>query len=230
MRNSACAARRRRQHHAPEPRGCSNRDARVFRETAKLSTALAVRPTADQTATGLAHGSPTHTNVQKVCVELPAVAADVTLRISPAVQAQIIKLYLAGHNFVEIARQLHRDRRTVAKICRLPDVQAKVTELRGKLLGNADAWVDSIHFAVDHETNGQLAFKLLVAFGVIPSTPPPLMEEQVARQPIDRNLAMAEELGRMALEGGSMQPLERDELEQLACKTQPRAKAKTTIR
>jgi hypothetical protein len=139
-------------------------------------------------------------------------------------------LYLAGYNFVEIARQLHRDRRTVAKICRLPDVRAKIEELRGNLLANADAWVDSINFAVDHETKGKLAFKLLVAFGVIPSTPQAPIEEQVARDPIDpKRLAMAEELGRMALEHGSRQPLESGELEQLACKNRPRTKTKSRL-
>jgi hypothetical protein len=161
-----------------------------------------------------------HTNAQKVSLEVAAIASDVTLRISPAVQMQIIRLYLAGYNFVEIAR-------TVAKICRLPDVQAKVKELREILIAGADRWVDSINFAVDHELNGKLAFQLLVAFGVIPSSPAALVEEPVARTPIDsRRLAIAEELGRIAFERSSAQPLECDELERLACKAQPQANHK----
>src|SRR5215470_19625110 len=84
------------------------------------------------------HCAPMDTNVPKSRVNQPVTAESPTLRTSPAVQTQIIKLYLAGHNFVEIARQLHRDRRTVAKICRLPDVQAKVREIREKLLAEAE--------------------------------------------------------------------------------------------
>ena len=110
------------------------------------------------------------------------------------------------------------------------DAQAKIEELRGELLANADAWVDSINFAVDHQTKGKLAFKLLVAFGVIPSTPQAPIEEQVAREPIDpKRLAMAKELGTRALEHASTLRREGDDLEQLACKTQPKPKAKSRL-
>src|SRR5215472_2178846 len=84
------------------------------------------------------HCATMNTNVPKSGANQPVIDLGPILRTSPAVQAQIIKLYLAGHNFVEIARQLHRDRRTVAKICRLPDVQAKVREIREKLLADAE--------------------------------------------------------------------------------------------
>src|SRR5262250_1020241 len=114
-------------------------------------------------------GAPMNTDVPKSRVNQPVTAESPTLRTSPAVQTQIIRLYLAGHNFVEIARQLHRDRRTVAKICRLPDVQAKVREIREKLLAESDDWAESINFAVRHETDGRLAYRLLKAFGAIPN-------------------------------------------------------------
>jgi hypothetical protein len=92
----------------------------------------------------LAQSLPMNTNVQKDPVNLPVIASGPTLRISPAAQVQIVKLYLEGRSFVEISRQMHRDRRTVAKVCRSGDVQAMIQEQREKLIAEADAWRDRL--------------------------------------------------------------------------------------
>jgi len=171
-----------------------------------------------------------NTNVQKKANE-PVLASSATLRTSPVAQTQIIGLYLAGHNFVEIARQLHRDRRTVAKICRLPDVQAKVREIREKLLAESDDWAESINFAVRHETDGRLAYKLLQAFGAIPN---PEKKVSTEKQNIPESddpelLAKARILGMVALERGTARPLEANELEELARDGEAQSKPKSRL-
>ncbi len=108
------------------------------------------------------------------------------LRISPAAQLQIIKLYLEGHSLSEISRETNRARQTVTKICRAPDVQAKIRELREKLLGESDDWLESINFAVTHELNGLLAYTLLKDFGVIPQrVENSAAERQSNQEPLD---------------------------------------------
>jgi hypothetical protein len=132
------------------------------------------------------------------------IASGPTLRTSPAAQAQIIKLFLQGHNFVEISRQLHRDRRTIAKICRLPDVQAKLAQLREKVLAESDDWAESLNFCVRTELNGAMAYKLAKAFGVIPSLDKNVPAENQNRWVADREtMARAMVLGRIAQERGS---------------------------
>src|SRR5215469_8992934 len=167
------------------------------------------------------HCATMNTNVQKKANE-PVLASSATLRTSPVAQTQIIGLYLAGHNFVEIARQLHRDRRTVAKICRSEDVQAKVREIREKLLAESDDWAESINFAVRHETDGRLAYALAKAFGVIPSPEKKMpIEKQNSFESVDPpTLAAAKLLATEALRRGSLPPLEANELEELA-RTKP---------
>jgi hypothetical protein len=83
-------------------------------------------------------------------------------------QLKILRLYLQGKSFCEISRRTHRARQTVTKVCRSPEVQQKFQELKERLLGESDDWVESINFAVTHEVNGALAYQLLKDFGVIP--------------------------------------------------------------
>src|SRR5215470_13598208 len=120
-------------------------------------------------------------------------------------QTEILQLYLQGCSLCEIARRTGRARQTITKICRLPDVQAKIEELRGKLLGESDDWAESINFAVRHETDGRLAYKLLQAFGAIPSAEKRVpAEKQNNPESIDPELlAKARILGMVALERGA---------------------------
>ena len=99
----------------------------------------------------------------------PAIVhAEPNLRITPAAQLEIIRLYMQGCSLCEIARITHRARQTVAKIVRAPEVQAKIEELKGKLLGSSDKWIESLNYAVDTELDGNLAYELMKDFGVIP--------------------------------------------------------------
>jgi hypothetical protein len=91
------------------------------------------------------------------------------------------------------------------------------------LLGESDAWLESINFAVTHETDGRLAYKLSQLFGIIPS--PSKKAAPVKPQDdwdgIDpRTLARARVLGQVSSERASLLRLETDELEKLVQKDQ----------
>jgi hypothetical protein len=107
-------------------------------------------------------------NVQKTA---PKRGTTPKLRITPVMQGEIVKLYLGGHSLSEISRQTHRARQTVTKVCRGPDIQTMIREQREMWIAESHAWAESINFAVTHELDGRLAFKLAQLFGVIPSPP-----------------------------------------------------------
>jgi Helix-turn-helix domain len=90
-------------------------------------------------------------------------------RLNAAQQLQIVDLFFAGYSYTAIARQLHRNRRTVSRICKSMDVQAMIQEQKAKLVAESDSWLESIDFAVTHELDGRLGYKLCEAFGIIPS-------------------------------------------------------------
>jgi hypothetical protein len=62
-------------------------------------------------------------------------------------EAQILRLYMQGCRLCEIARRTHRPRQTVTKVVRAPDVQGRIRETKERLLGESDAWLESIAFA-----------------------------------------------------------------------------------
>jgi hypothetical protein len=138
-------------------------------------------------------------------------------RLNAAQQLQILDMFLAGYGYSAIARQSHRNRRTVTRICKSRDVLAKIQEQKAKLLGESDSWLESINFAVTHEMNGEIAFRLLRAFGAIPS---PEKKAEPQRQNIwesvdPQQLVRAMVLGQIARERGSSRPPEADDLEKL---------------
>jgi transposase-like protein len=182
----------------------------------------------------LAQSLPMNTNVQKDPVNLPVIASGPTLRISPAAQVQIVKLYLEGRSFVEISRQMHRDRRTVAKVCRSGDVQAMIQEQREKLIAEADAWRESIAFVVETELDGEMAFRLAQAFGIIPVIPRPEKKTKRAKQhgweSMDpHQLAVAKVVAMEAQRRAALPPLENDELEKLVREDKVQSERKSRL-
>jgi DNA-binding CsgD family transcriptional regulator len=153
---------------------------------------------------------------------LAAVKVNPESRLNAAQQLQILDMFLAGYGYSAIARQLHRNRRTVTRICKSPEIEAKMEELKGRLLGESDDWVESINFAVRHEMDGRLAYQLAKDFGVIPSPAKNLPAEKQnsnSWESIDpHRLAMARELGLEAMRRASAMRLEDDQLEKLAQK------------
>ena len=139
-------------------------------------------------------------------------------RLNAAQQLQIVQMFFAGYSYTAIARQLHRNRRTVTRICTTPEIQDTVREMKQKLLAESDAWLESINFAVTHETDGRLAYKLSEVFGIIPSPSKKAapVKPRDDWQGVDpQTLARAKVLGQIAMERGSSPPPEADELEKL---------------
>ena len=161
----------------------------------------------------------TYGNVRKTALESTVIVQmQPKLRITPPMQAEIIRLYLEGRSLCEISRRTHRARQTVTKVVRAPDIQAKVQEVQARLLAESDDWLESINFAVTRELDGRLGYKLSEAFGIIPS----LSKKAAPVKPQDdwqgvdpQTLARARVLGQVASERASVLRLENDELEKL---------------
>jgi len=83
-------------------------------------------------------------------------------------QMQILRLRMQRCSLCEIARRTGHARQTVTKVVRAPEVQDKMRELKERLLGESDGWIESVRYAVRNELDGSLAYRLL--FGVIPTT------------------------------------------------------------
>lgn len=116
--------------------------------------------------------------------ENPGVAAiklNPESRLNAAQQLQIVDLFFAGYSYSAIARQLHRNRRTVTRICASREIQDTVREMKEKLLAESDDWLESINFAVTHETDGALALRLCTAFGIVPIIPSPEKKTEPAK-------------------------------------------------
>ena len=132
---------------------------------------------------------------------------------------------------LQIARRTHRARQTVTKVVRAPDIQAKIREQKEKLLAESDDWLESINFAVTHETDARLAYKLSEAFGIIPSlskkaAPVKPQDDWEPADPWKRAAARA--LGQIASERDSVLGLENDELEKLAPQEQIQSNRKSS--
>ena len=161
---------------------------------------------------------------------LAAIKLNPESRLNAAQQLQIVDMFLAGYGYSAIARQLHRNRRTVTRICRSRDVQAMIQKQREKLIAESDSWMESIAFAVETELDGRLGYKLCEAFGIIPS----LSKKAAPAKPQDNwqsidpyQLAMARELGLIAMERASSRPPEA--VEKLAQKDPIRSNPKRRL-
>jgi Helix-turn-helix domain len=91
----------------------------------------------------------------------------------PPLQVERIKLrYVEGKSLRQIAAEEGRARQTITKIVRSPEMQEHLQQLRGKLYGFLDELVDTVYAECVNKRaqtgNAELAYSLLVHFGVIP--------------------------------------------------------------
>jgi hypothetical protein len=204
MKNSEVAGHRAHRKHALATTGCSHRQAKRHKIYCSL------RETASK-STAIVQMQP-------------------KLRITPPMQAEILRLYVQGCSLCEIARRTGRARQTCTKVVRAPDIQAKIQEQKEKLLGESDAWLESVNFAVAHELNGQLAFRLSQLFEIIPfpSKKAAPVKPQDDWEGVDaETLLKAKVLGQVAMERGSAMQVENEGLEKLVQKekVQPNRKS-----
>lgn len=90
-------------------------------------------------------------------------------RVPPGQQARILQKHVAGKSITEISKEEHRNRETVSKIVRGPEMQEFVREMRERLFGLASDAISAVQDALTEQKDGRLAFQFLVSIGVVPS-------------------------------------------------------------
>jgi hypothetical protein len=92
--------------------------------------------------------------------------------IPPPQSARIMQRYISGESLRKIAQAEHRDRATVAKIVRGPEVHRYIGELRARFVGAMEIAMETLLEELrnpDSKTRGWLAFEMLRAGTVIPN-------------------------------------------------------------
>ncbi len=110
-----------------------------------------------------ADGSP------KVDRNLPKFTKKRQSRIPAPQSERIRQQFIAGQGIREISREEGRARQTVTKIVRSKKMQAYVQAMREKFYGLGDLALAGVQHAVQQQKNGQLAYRLLMDIGVVPT-------------------------------------------------------------
>jgi hypothetical protein len=119
-------------------------------------------------------------------------------RVPPPQRLRIMQKYVAGESFVQIGREEHRDRDTVARIVKSDEMQEFLRQMREQFYGLAGDAIEAVRYALQNERDGRLGFQLLSTMGVIPSeaersTLAPTQSSDDAEQ-----AAVATEVGKLA--------------------------------
>jgi hypothetical protein len=107
--------------------------------------------------------------------------------IIPAPQStRIVGRFIAGESVRSIARAENRDRATVAKIVRGPEVHQYIGELRARFFGAMEIAMETLLEELnnpDTKTRGWLAFEMLKDGGVVPNRNQTMELESQPKQP-----------------------------------------------
>jgi len=90
-------------------------------------------------------------------------------RVPPPQRERILQKHVLGKSITDISKEEHRNRETVSKIVRGPEMQNLVREMRERLFGLAPDAISAVEHALAEQKDGRLAFQLLSSIGVIPS-------------------------------------------------------------
>jgi hypothetical protein len=77
--------------------------------------------------------------------------------------------FVAGESLVQIGREEHRDRDTVARIVKSDEMQEFIRQMREQFYGLAGDAIEAVRYALQNDRDGRLGFQLLTTMGVIPS-------------------------------------------------------------
>src|SRR5882724_3448869 len=91
--------------------------------------------------------------------------------VPPPQSARIVERFITGQSIREIAREEKRDRATVTKIVKGPEIQSYIQALRGKFYGALETAMDALLDELrnpNSRTRGWLAYEMLRDGGVIP--------------------------------------------------------------
>ena len=142
-------------------------------------------------------------NARKSSISGHNPAATQKHRVPPPQRERILQRYVAGESIVKISREEHRNRETVTRIVRSEDMERFVRAMREQLYGLTGDALTAIRHSLQEKKDGRLAFDILSAIGVIPSSE-------------DRRL-MAAEAARTQTQGNAVQRKVREQLIDLFC-------------
>ena len=92
--------------------------------------------------------------------------------VPPPQSVRIMQRYISGESLRKIAQEEHRDRATISKIVRGPEVHQYIEELRARFFGAMEIAMETLLEELrdpDSRTRGGLAFEILKHGGVVPS-------------------------------------------------------------
>jgi hypothetical protein len=106
--------------------------------------------------------------------------------IPPPQSARIMQRYISGESLRKIALAEHRDRATISKIVKSPEVAEYIEVLREKFYGALEIAMDALLDELrnpNSKTRGWLAFEMLKSGGVIPENDQKVKLELPVQQP-----------------------------------------------
>ena len=90
-------------------------------------------------------------------------------RVPPPQRERILQKYVNGESIIDISKEEQRNRETVSKIVRGPEMQEHVRAMRERWFGLALDAISAVEHALREQKDGRLGFQLLTSIGVIPS-------------------------------------------------------------
>jgi hypothetical protein len=90
-------------------------------------------------------------------------------RVPPPQRERILQKYIMGQSITSVSKQERRNRETVGKIVRGPEMQNLVRAMRERLFRLGPDAISAVQHALTEQNDGRLGFQLLSSIGVIPS-------------------------------------------------------------
>jgi hypothetical protein len=90
-------------------------------------------------------------------------------RVPPPQRERILQKHVTGKSIKVISEEEGRNRETVSKIVRGPEMQEYLRTMRERLLSLGTDAISAVEHALKEQKDGRLGFQLLASTGVIPS-------------------------------------------------------------
>jgi hypothetical protein len=92
-----------------------------------------------------------------------------TMYVPEAQQIRIKARHIRGESMARIAREEHRDIKTVSKLIKAPDVQRHIESLKERFYGSLETMLEvAVDYAMTARDGGWLALEFLKSAGVVP--------------------------------------------------------------
>jgi hypothetical protein len=90
-------------------------------------------------------------------------------RVPPPQRERILQKFVSGKSIVEISSEENRNRETISKIVRGPEMEEFVRTMRERFYGLGLDAISAVRHSLREQNDGRLGFQLLASIGVIPS-------------------------------------------------------------